>query len=55
MSPTLQLSRSSRLVDAAWPYEIVLDGHPAGKITNHASRSLEITPVPTPCSFARCT
>jgi hypothetical protein len=44
MSPTLQLSRSWRLADAAWPYEIVLDGHPAGKITNHNSRSLEITP-----------
>jgi hypothetical protein len=46
MSPTLQLSRSSRVADAAWPYEIVLDGHAAGKITNRASSSLEIAASP---------
>ena len=43
MSPNLQLSRSLRLADAVWPYEIVLDGHASGKIANRSRRSLEIT------------
>ena len=42
MSATLQLSRPLRTADAAWPYQIVLDGQAAGKFTNGNSTSLQI-------------
>jgi hypothetical protein len=44
MSATLQLSRSFRVADAAWPYGIVLDGQTIGKITNRNSTKMQIEP-----------
>jgi len=43
MNATLQLSRTSRLADAAWPYGIVLDGQPVGEITNRDSTNIQLT------------
>jgi hypothetical protein len=43
MSTELQLTRSSRLADAAWRYQIVLDGHNAGVIRNGATAQLPIS------------
>lgn len=43
MNGTLQLSRTSRLADAAWPYSIVLDGQPVGKIANRDSTNIQLT------------
>jgi hypothetical protein len=40
----LQLTRRSRLADAAWPYQVVLDGENAGKIRNDAHIGLPISP-----------
>jgi hypothetical protein len=40
----LQLTRRSRLADAAWPYQVVVDGESAGEIRNHASVGLPISP-----------
>jgi hypothetical protein len=39
----LQLRRPPRLADAAWAYEVVLDGENAGKIRNDASIGLPIS------------
>jgi hypothetical protein len=44
MSATLQLSRTARLADAAWPYSIVLDGQTVGKITNRNSIKIQLAP-----------
>jgi hypothetical protein len=37
MTATVQLDRPLRLADAAWAYEILLDGEPAGAIRNRAT------------------
>jgi hypothetical protein len=42
MSATVQLSRPFRLTDAAWPYQIVVDGQAAGNITNRRQTKLQI-------------
>ena len=44
MSATLQLSRSFRVADAAWPYSIVLDGQAVGKVTNRNSTEIQLAP-----------
>jgi hypothetical protein len=44
MTATLQLSRPFRLADLVWPYEIELDGQPAGEITNRKRTRLEVAP-----------
>ena len=44
MNATLRLSRPFRLADAAWPYRIVLDGRPAGRITAGKRSSLRVAP-----------
>jgi hypothetical protein len=40
MGTELQVSRSSRVADLAWSYEIVLDGCKAGVVRNGATRHL---------------
>jgi hypothetical protein len=42
MSATLQLSRPFRIVDWAFPFQIVLDGRPVGQIRNRKNTELEI-------------
>lgn len=44
MSTQVQLTRSSRLADAAWRYQIVLDGQNAGVIRNGATAQLSTPP-----------
>ncbi|MGH2861915.1 MAG: hypothetical protein ACRDLT_10490 [Solirubrobacteraceae bacterium] len=44
MSAELQISRSSRLADAAWRYQIVLDGQDAGMIRNGETAQLSTSP-----------
>lgn len=44
MSTQLQLMRSSRLADAAWRYQIVLDGQNAGSIRNGATAQFSSAP-----------
>ena len=44
MSTQLQLMRSSRLADAAWRYQIVLDGQSAGSIRNGAPVQFSTSP-----------
>jgi hypothetical protein len=46
MSATLVISRPSRLADLVWPYELILDGQPAGQIRNRSSLRTPIAPGP---------
>jgi hypothetical protein len=46
MSATLVISRPSRLADLVWPYELILDGQPAGQIRNQSSLRTPIAPGP---------
>jgi hypothetical protein len=46
MSATLQLSRPFRVVDWAFPFEIVLDGRAVGKIKNRDSTELQVDAGP---------
>jgi len=43
MTATLQVTRSSRLADAARTYRVLLDGEMTGEICNHASTEIPIT------------
>lgn len=42
MSATLQLTRPSRLADAVWSYQIVLDNKPVGTIRNAQTSKITI-------------
>jgi hypothetical protein len=44
MSATLQLTRPSRIADAARRYRIVLDGEPVDEVGNDASAAVPIAP-----------
>jgi hypothetical protein len=46
MSATLVISRPSRLADLVWPYELILDGQPAGQIRNGSSLRTPVAPGP---------
>ena len=34
MSSTLQFTRASRLIDVAWPYRVLVDREPVGRVRN---------------------
>ncbi|MGH2858998.1 MAG: hypothetical protein ACRDMJ_16105 [Solirubrobacteraceae bacterium] len=42
MSAKLHLTRASRLADLVWPYQVVLDGQPAGEIRSGSTTQLEL-------------
>jgi hypothetical protein len=42
MSATLALTRSSRLIDLVWSYQVLIDGRPAGEIRNAGSTKVTI-------------
>lgn len=44
MAAALQLARPSRLADAAWSYQIVIDGQPGGKIRNRGWKKIAMAP-----------
>jgi hypothetical protein len=46
MSATLQIVRISRLTDAVWPYRVVVDGEPVGKVRNDETVRIPVAPGP---------